>query len=206
MNKLSFYEQVGIVIPGALFLTALIIFSPSVVPGLMISDISIGEFGVFLLIAYATGHAVAAVGNIVEKIWWWFQGGMPSNWVILKRPAILSEAQCTNLILRIKEVCNLDVSSLNGMNRADWEPIFGQIYRYSLSKSLLRIETFNGNYGLNRGLASALISAAAIIAIIDPMSWKICLVLMAISLVYLYRMNRFGVHFAREVFFAFLNS
>lgn len=205
MNKLSFYEQIGIVIPGALFLTVLIVLAPSIIPDLTLHDVSIGEFGIFLLIAYAAGHAIAAVGNVVETIWWWPQGGMPSNWVIRPKQSILSESQRARLAVRIKEVCDLDVPALNGMNRADWKPIFGQIYRSSLSKAQTRIETFNGNYGLNRGLASALLCAAAISEAFEPTRWHLWAVLVAVSLIYLYRMNRFGVHFAKEVFFVFLN-
>jgi uncharacterized membrane protein len=65
-----------------------------------------------------------------------------------------------------------------------------------------RIDTFNGNYGLNRGLASA----TAILAVVSATqsSWWIALALLAISGVFLYRAYRFGVYYARELFMQFL--
>jgi hypothetical protein len=40
--------------------------------------VTLGEFGLFVVIAYAAGQLVQAVGNGLEWIWWKPQGGIPS--------------------------------------------------------------------------------------------------------------------------------
>ena len=74
MVKLSFYEQVGILIPGSLFLAVLLVIVPGANAFLSPKDISVGEFGIFLIVAYAAGHAIAAVGNMMEFAWWKIRG------------------------------------------------------------------------------------------------------------------------------------
>jgi hypothetical protein len=54
-------------------------------------------------------------------------------------------------------------------------------------------------------LAAAFISLAALLVIVPPHHWQIALALLAVALVYLVRMHRFGQHFAREVPTGFLN-
>lgn len=65
-----------------------------------------------------------------------------------------------------------------------------------------RVDTFNGNYGLNRGLASACVLLACIAA--TQQSWGSFALLVVLSLVYGYRAYRFGVHYGRELYIQFL--
>ena len=81
MKNLSFYEQAGIVVPGAVLLFGLFLIQPDLHDILAKDGITIGALGIFILLAYATGHLVAALGNVLEKVLWWPFGGMPSNWV-----------------------------------------------------------------------------------------------------------------------------
>src|SRR5262249_32524865 len=87
----------------------------------------------------------------------------------------------------------------------DWEPLFRQLYRDVLVNNPGRVEVFNGNYGLNRGLGSAFVVLAALFAAAPPHRWLAALVLIGAALIHLIRMQRFGLHFAREVFTGFLN-
>jgi hypothetical protein len=48
--------------------------------------INLGGLGVFVLIAYATGHLLGAIGNLIEAVHWRTQGGMPTNWIVGMRP------------------------------------------------------------------------------------------------------------------------
>jgi hypothetical protein len=57
MNKPTFYEQAGIIIPGAVLLVGLLFYFPAL-NALMAKDgVSLGQFGIFLLLAYAAGHS-----------------------------------------------------------------------------------------------------------------------------------------------------
>jgi len=69
-----------------------------------------------------------------------------------------------------------------------------------------RIETFNGNYGLNRGIAASL-SALAILTLVSRgcEAWLPALLLVIGGCVAVYRMDRFGRHYGRELFVQFLS-
>src|SRR5580704_15217416 len=78
---MTFYEQVGIVIPGSVFLVGLLFYFPAL-NALMAKDgVTLGQFGIFLLLSYASGHLLAAVGNALEAAFWRVAGGMPTDWV-----------------------------------------------------------------------------------------------------------------------------
>jgi hypothetical protein len=43
-------------------------------------DLSIGAFGLFVLVAFVLGHLIQGVGSVIEPIIW-FPSGLPTNWV-----------------------------------------------------------------------------------------------------------------------------
>jgi hypothetical protein len=65
-----------------------------------------------------------------------------------------------------------------------------------------RIDTFNGNYGLNRGLASSCLILAVVAGFMR--NWGAVVLLLALMLVYGYRAYQFGVHYGRELYMQFL--
>jgi hypothetical protein len=103
VNKLSFYEQVGIVIPGAVLLFVAMFYLPELRDILGKDGINLGGLGVFVLIAYATGHVLAAIGNLVEAVYWRTRAGMPTNWVVGIRPRLLSPEQIAALEVAVKK-------------------------------------------------------------------------------------------------------
>lgn len=64
------------------------------------------------------------------------------------------------------------------------------------------IDIFNGNYGLNRGLAAASFALACVAAL--HAQWLIAFGLVLLSVIYAYRAYRFGVYYARELYVQFL--
>lgn len=205
MNKLSFYEQVGIVIPGAVFLFGLLFFLPEVKDVLARDGISVGGLGIFIIISYAIGHLLAALGNGIESLYWHLKGGMPSNWIVGPNPRLLSSAQIAKVETLTAVRFGLTVPHLAELTEKTWFPIFRQIYsdveRYGKPE---RGDAFNGNYGLNRGLCAAALALSLAIFIHVPTQWVVSLGFIVASLVYLYRMHRFGVHYAREIYNQFL--
>jgi hypothetical protein len=77
VDKMSFYEQVGLVIPGAVLLFGLLFYFPALNALLAKDGISVGQLGIFVLLSYAAGHLIAAGGNLLENILWRFFGGLP---------------------------------------------------------------------------------------------------------------------------------
>jgi hypothetical protein len=200
----TFYEQIGIVIPDSVLLFGILALHPDLRALFTRDGIRIGGLGVFLLLAYATGHLVAAFGNIVEVGLWAMFGGMPSNWVTNNDSRLLTEQQISLLERIIRGRLNLEITGVRGMDKNSWNRIFQHLYRDVLAHSPGRTETFNGNYGLNRGLACAVLALAAYVMIVTPQYWHAVVALVVVASTYLYRAYRFGVHFAREVFTRFL--
>jgi hypothetical protein len=204
MLKLSFYEQIGIVIPGALFLVGAVILVP-LTDYVDLKNISLGSFGLFLLLSYGAGHAIAAVGNWIETPWWWARGGMPSQWVLQKDERLLIAVQKVRLNQMIGSRLQLPANDVEGLSKQQWSKIFSQIYLAALQAPSTRIETFNGNYGLNRGLAASFLVLTLINVLLHPHLWTISLSLTAGFLIHLYRMQRFAMNFAKEVLLTFIN-
>jgi hypothetical protein len=203
MNKPTFYEQVGIVIPGAVFLFGVLQFFPSLRAFLGGDGVSLGELGIFFLLSYAAGHLVAAVGNLAETIGWRLAGGMPTDWVVKADTSLLSPHQRELLDKKVKQHLGMDIATVRGMERKVWWPISRQLYVKVLHRGKPdRIDTFNGNYGLNRGLSAACLLLAVLAAYEG--TWRVGFALLIPAVVYGYRAYRFGVHYGRELFVQFL--
>lgn len=205
MKKLSFYEQVGVIMPGSVFLFGLMFYLPEFKDVFAKDGISVGGLGIFVIISYAAGHFLAAIGNGTEILYWRCKGGMPSNWIVGSEPRLLSSVQIAKVETLVAARLGLVIAPLAELTVKSWSPIFRQIYsdveRHGKPE---RGDTFNGNYGLNRGLCAATIALAVAIAIQSMNQWPVSLVLLGVSCVYLYRMHRFGVHYAREIYNQFL--
>jgi hypothetical protein len=202
MKKLTFYEQVGIVIPGAMLLFGLLFYFPALKDLLAKDGVTVGELGIFVLLSYASGHAVAAVGNLVENVLWRPLGGMPSYWITRARPTFISPAQIAQVEARLKSRLGLDVT-IRGLDRRTGQTISAQIYADVMTHGKSeRVDTFNGNYGLSRGLCASALVLAVIAAV--QRDWCATVGLIALAGIYLYRAHRFGVHYARELYLQFL--
>lgn len=130
---------------------------------------------------------------------------MPSDWIVGPEPRLLSSAQIIKVEALTTARLGLNLPPFAELNRETWFPIFRQLYSdVEKHGKPGRGDTFNGIYGLNRGLCAAAIALALSIFIKDQVQWCISLGLIGVSLIYLYRMHRFGVHYAREIYNQFL--
>jgi hypothetical protein len=205
MNKLSFYEQAGIVTPGAVFLFGIMFYIPGLLEVFAKDGVSVGGLGIFVIISYAIGQLLAAFGNIIENIYWNMRSGMPSDWIVGPKPRLLTSAQIVKVEALATARLGLTMSPFIELTRSTWFPVFRQIYSdVEKHGKPGRGDTFNGIYGLNRGLCVSALALSVAIFIKAPAQWGVGLGLIAVSLVYLYRMHRFGVHYAREIYNRFL--
>jgi hypothetical protein len=85
-------------------------------------------------------------------------------------------------------------------------PIFRQIYAMVRAAGRDdRAHTFNGNYGLFRGIASAaIVAAVAIVLVRGWASWPLAAAFLAAAGLAIFRMHRFAKHYARETYVQFL--
>jgi hypothetical protein len=204
-KSFSFYEYAGVIIPGALLIFGILWLYPDLRSTFAPPETTLGDFGIFLIVAYAAGQLLQALGNLLEKIVWSCCGGLPSNCLTKPNQKLLSGAQMVRLAEMLRTRLGLSVTSITGMAPKDWYPITRQIFAEVMAaKGADRVEIFNGNYGLNRGIASGLIAVAVLAIIKDYHAWEVPVGLAAAAGVASYRMHRFGIHYARELFVQFL--
>jgi hypothetical protein len=150
MNRtFDFYEYAGIIIPGAVVVMALVWVFPESRAFFSKEGVTFGEFGLFIVIAYAAGQLVQAVGNYLEWVWWKCWGGWPSARVLCGK--YLSTDQHRRLrdalrpIVGDADPCKLPEPERLAIVREVYSEIAG-------AGKASRVDTFNGNYGLMRGL------------------------------------------------------
>lgn len=204
MKHFDFYEFAGLIVPGTTLLVALVTFFPSILPVASGSSMNLGEVAVGAVLAYGTGHVVQAFGNLLEAAWWKVMGGMPSDWVGKGATTFLHSKQLEALPQKIAEQLRIEGVTLNGDSR--WSGITRQAYAaVSASGRANRIDIFNGNYGLCRGLAASFLVVVILIALRFGYRRPDVLSLAAAAfLLSGWRAHRFGVHYARELFVQFL--
>lgn len=207
MRNFDFYEFTGILVPGALTLAILGLLLPGIPPMLQgVGSISVGSLGIFVLLAYAAGHLIQGVGNLVESIFWKLQGGMPTDWIRSEPQKLLSGGQVADLISRIRPLLRIGVDgSLADVTPKEWIGVTRQAYATVQKAGRSgRVDVFNGNYGLMRGLSAGLFLCLAVLPFSPTRSMGMAGVLGACAVVALARMRRFGIHYGRELFTEFL--
>ncbi|ABM57331.1 hypothetical protein [Verminephrobacter eiseniae] len=205
MRQLEFYEFTGILLPGAIAMAALVLLFPGWGLPTLVKDVSVGGLGIFIVLAYAAGHIVQAVGNLIEAVWWKCWGGMPTYWLRIKPARLLAAQQISQVEERLRKQPGLANFEIASSSASDWHAITHQIYAAVAGAGRTsRVDTFNGNYGLNRGLAAGLLVALALLPTQASADWRLVVCLVVGTGLALYRMHRFARHYARELFVQFL--
>ncbi len=208
MRQFDFYEFAGVIAPGTVVLLAAGLIWPDSLGGIQKLDVTLGGFGLALLLAYVAGHLLQAVGNALEAAWWKLIGGWPSDWPRTGKGDLLSEAQLTQLQDRIRTDLGFTEVTLDGkLTAKSWHPIFRQVYAMVRAAGRDdRAHTFNGNYGMFRGIASAAI-VVAIAAVVARgwEAWPLAAAFLVAAGLAVFRMHRFAKHYARETYVQFLS-
>ena len=154
MKELNFYEFVAVVIPGVLLVFGLfILFYPSQIQTLQtITSISIGGFGLGLILGYVAGQLLQAVGNWFEKGYWSLFGGMPTDWVRTGKKKLLASTQISRLEKIVRDLQDDENLKLSELTSHAWYSITREIDKSIVDKGSSKVYIFNANYGLNRGL------------------------------------------------------
>jgi hypothetical protein len=196
----SFYEFAAIIAPGAVVLFGASILFPGHLALGSLTDVHLGGLGVFVLLAYVV-HLTQAVGNGLESAYWKCWGGMPSEWV--RRGELLPPRQSERLLQVIAPL----VGSPESLDRKQWYAATREVSA-AVGKAgrAERVNAFLGNYGLSRGIAAAGIVLCALAAVASGLgAWRAMLLMLAGTAVAVFRMHRFGKHYARELFVQYLD-
>ena len=209
MKEFDFYGTVGVIAPGmVMVLGAVVLFFPSDGNALLaVANLSLGSLGIGLIVAYVAGHLLQAIGNCLEALWWRFWGGMPTDWIRTGKHEVVAPVQRELVQSRVREVISDPSFALSRTTAKHWYSITRQIYAaVAAANRSSRVDTFNGNYGLSRGIVAALLSLLAGMAVAHWRDWRIEITLLLLIVLAVYRMHRFGVCYARELFVQYLES
>ena len=203
MKTFDFYEFTGILVPGSITIVAILLLFPQSRTTFFPPDLSVGDLGLFVVLAYAAGHITQAVGNGVEWLLWRIMGGMPTDWIRTRTHPLLAEEQIQALPAKFASGLNIHIATIDAthLSAGAWYSLTRQIYAEVAAQSRNgRVDTFNGNYGLNRGIASALLIGLIPFLFVHGF---VLLILMSTGIA-LYRTYRFGIQYARELYIQFL--
>lgn len=223
MRQFDLHEFLGYITPGMLLILGIRCLLPDAEKVLPLNSLSLGEFGVGVVLAYAGGQLLQSIGIIVEKCWWWFWGGMPSDWVRTGKHELITVAQLTQVESGVRRLSGGNCITLASLDQKQWYRVTRQICAaISGAGRSRRIDIFNGHYGLCRGLVSCLVVllilcvGSAVSGAIFPQTsalsversllngWSGILIAGALLIPSVHQMHHFGVLYAREVFVQFI--
>jgi hypothetical protein len=202
----DFYEYAGVLVPGAVLLIGLLWLFPEGRALLAKDGVTLGELGLFVIIAYAAGQLVQAVGNYIEWAWWKLWGGIPTAQV-LGGGKYITEDQHRRIVdsVRVQGI-SCDPQHLERLSRAQQLAIAREVYSVvAAGKRASRVDIFSGTYGLMRGLAAAML--VLLIAAVATSKGLFTIGALGIGvLLALQRMHRFSKHYAVELFVQYLGT
>ena len=207
MKEVTLYEILGVLAPGVVLTVGILTIYPEVAPIITREEFTIGNFGLIVLMSYITGNLVAAFGNWLERLWWKLGAGSPTERARKRDAGILTRREQDAVQEKLVQIRILTAGeSINDLAQADWWGVTRRIYtdieRCGVTR---RIDVFNAQYGMNRGIAAAIIILIGIVQVRFGFGfWKLQLVLIAGTMLALYRMGRFSRYYATELFRQFL--
>ena len=139
--KFDQYEYTGVIVPGSVLVVALALIFPDLVPSITTS-LSLGDFGLVLILAFIAGHFVQAGGNLWETIVWKCLGGWPTANVISTDSSLLDESQRARLCDKLSADFGDVTVAAFGEGRGQMRELFVHIRQHGSVES---IEKFNRN-------------------------------------------------------------
>jgi len=198
-KEFSFYEFVGILVPGVTLLFFSEVIIDLVYQKTIIDFSKVGESVVFLIIAYGMGHILQALGNVFESVMWKVFGSMPTQWPTKK-------SRFGNNLFDIEQSEKLKAKMFQQFGEKAGKDYGRDVYNWLSLKDKItekRIDVFNANYSQFRGLTVTFYSLAVIVWIY--LGWKLMFVPLCLGLLSNFRMFRFAKLYATEIFRTYLN-
>ncbi|HSA84152.1 MAG TPA: hypothetical protein VLF20_04680 [Patescibacteria group bacterium] len=203
----EFYEILALILPGSVLLFGLSKLFPSMMLFSIDKDFSAGEFGIFIIIAYAVGHIVQVLGGGIEFIWRKFRGN-PTEWIDIGKKQLIFDNQTKDLEQRLAKRLNIPLEEfhLHELTRRQWLNAIKQMQiSVELAGKTGRLEKFQAIYMMCRGLIATLVILACSSAfVITHHSWYIPYLLLSFAAILLYRMGKFERASVRELVIQFL--
>ena len=198
------YEVIGVITPGTVVALLLALEWPELRALLGDDSLSVGDFGLFLVMAFVLGHLVQVLGNLIEEAIA-ATIGMPTTWVRKADQSLVSDGQRAALIAKLEAMEGHTVDPAK-TKRKPWRNMMMRGYsRVRAVQRSSRIDAFNRTYGLFRGLSAAFIAAAAWYAYAYPELRNHVIVLGVLAAGSLWRMQRASINYAKSLIHEFID-
>lgn len=195
-KEFSFYEFVAVLVPSAILLYAVQLILEYAYQKQIVDFGKIGETAIFVIICYGVGHIIQSLGNFYENIVWFVYGGMPAKWLTHKNKFnnyLFEQSLNQRIVEQVKNKFGDDIEDYGRLT-------YNLLFQKDKTK---RIDIFNGNYSLFRGLAVSFLIITALC--LYYLTWQLSLVALVPSLLATVRMIRFAKYYATETFITFYN-
>jgi hypothetical protein len=197
------YEIIGVIAPGTIVALMITLEWPPFRTLLGDKGLSIGDIGLFVLVAYVLGHLVQAVGNIIEAAVW--PSGLPTYWIRTANQSLLTTAQRAAFEAAVAKMEGV-TQDLTKLNRRHWLAITTRAYgRLKVADRSDRVDIANRAYGLSRGLAGALLVWLAWYGLVHSRDLPALLILTGALCASIWRMRRAGIQYARVLALEFID-
>lgn len=198
------YEVIGIITPGVVVALVLVVEWPSFRSILGEKGLSVGDFGLFVLVAFVLGHLVQALGNMIEPAVWLFLG-RPTDQVRSPKQTLITQAQRGAVIkaIGVMEKVSVDIAKVD---QAYWQAVTTRVSgRLKAAGRSGTIDVANRTYSLSRGLVASLLGCLAWYLMFHRDQPQVIVGLVIASAAAVYRMRRAGIHYARYLYIGFID-
>ncbi len=198
------YEVIGVITPGTVVGLLLALEWPELRALLGDDGLSLGDFGLFMVMAFVLGHLVQTLGNLIEEaiartI------GMPTSWVRNPKQGLITPSQRAALITKIEALEGQPVDATK-TSRTHWRSMVMRGYaKVRAAGKSARIDAFNRTYGLFRGLSAAFLAAFAWFAFAHPGEQQTLVVLGLLAAASFWRMQRASINYACSLIHEFID-
>ncbi len=195
-KEFSFYEFVGIIVPSAIFLYSAQLIIEFAYQKQIVDFGKIGETAIFIIVCYGVGQILQSLGNILESVVWFIYGGMPSKWLTSKN-RFGNNLFDNPLNDKMRDKVKLQFGDgITDYGRLTYNFVF-------LKDKTARIDIFNGNYSLFRGLSFSFLLITIMCGFY--FNWQTTALATIPFVLSILRMLRFAKYYATETFKTFYN-
>lgn len=209
MKQFSLYDILGVLAPGVVLTVGIMALYPDTVKVIPDKEFSLGDLGIFVLVSYVMGNLVAALGNILQIPYWKANGGQHSDLAQSHEAKVITAHQLSAVEARMHKAGFLKSNEkISNLSRGEWGGMTRLIYAHlDVRKMTQRIDAFNAQYGMNRGIAAGFLSLTVLTIIQSGfVLWRVQLILLICTALAGFRMHRFSRHYAAELFRQFIVS
>lgn len=199
------YEVVGVIAPGVIVTLLLALENPSLRSLLGKDGLSVGDFGLFLVLAFVLGHLLQALGNVLEVVVWPISG-LPTNRARFAKTKLVTPAQRDALQAQVAAMEG-DAKALETYDRDAWRAVTTRAYGVVRAAGrTIRIDNANRTYALGRGLTAAFGVCLVWYVVMHRQDWQTIAALAVMLAASVWRMRRAGVHYARALVLEFIDT